>query len=71
MLLSGTKAEALLKDQSNSLHSLYQEHKDDLSASHQQYFDRSFELLDKQKDQISQFYSIWKVHIRTKKASTR
>ena len=62
MLLSGTEAETLLKEQSKSLHSLYQEHKKDLSDSHQQYFDRSFELLDKQKARIPQFYGLWKVH---------
>jgi len=62
MLLSGTEAETLLKEQSKLLHSLYQEHKDNLSDSHQQYFDCSFELLDKQKARIPQFYGIWKVH---------
>jgi len=37
MLLSDTEPETLLKEQSKSLHSLYQEHNDDLSNSHQQY----------------------------------
>ena len=69
MLLSGTEAETLLKEQSKSLHSLYQDHKKDLSDSHQQYFDHSFELLDKQKNRIPQFYGIWKVH--KDKASVR
>ena len=61
-LLSEAEMHSTLKSMKAKLADLYSTHRATLPEQHQQYFDRSFSLIDASPKRIAQFYGLYKVH---------